>query len=248
MVVGLNSFREWFRGYERNYAIIGGTACDLLMTSAGVSFRATKDIDMVLIVEVLNAEFGLRFWEYVKAAGYVYRSKSTGAPEFYRFIEPKSAEYPVMIELFSRHINGITLPPDAVLTPLPIDDDISSLSAILLDDNYYEFLKSGVKVVDGISVLSEAHLIPFKAKAWLDLTSRRAIGGQVDSRNIKKHKNDAIKLSGLFSSEFRLDLPETIKDDIRKFLTANIDDAEKLLNIAQAYGVSEVIPVGKINL
>jgi len=121
MIKGLNSFREWFRGYERNYAIIGGTACDLLMASAGVSFRATKDIDMVLIVEVLNADFGLRFWEYVKSAGYAHRSKSTGAPEFYRFVEPKSEEYPAMIELFSRRIDGITLPPDAVLTPLPIE-------------------------------------------------------------------------------------------------------------------------------
>lgn len=36
-----------------------------------------------------------------------------------------------------------------VLTPLPIDEDISSLSAILLDDDYYEFLKQG-KVTMGI--------------------------------------------------------------------------------------------------
>jgi len=80
-------------------------------------------------------------------------------------------------------------------------------------------------------------LIPFKAKAWLDLTTRRANGGQVDGRNIKKHKNDAKKLSGLLSSDFHLDLPETVKDDIREFLTANIDDAEKILRIAQASGV-----------
>jgi len=41
-----------------------------------------------------------------------------------------------MIELFSRRINSIELPEDAVLTPLPLDDDLSSLSAILLDNDY----------------------------------------------------------------------------------------------------------------
>ena len=46
------------------------------------------------------------------------------------------------------HIS-IQLPEDAVLTPLPMDEDISSLSAILLDDDYYEFLKQGKVTVDG---------------------------------------------------------------------------------------------------
>lgn len=41
-------------------------------------------------------------------------------------------------------------------------------------------------MIDGISVLSAECLIPFKAKAWLDLTERKAKGEKVDSRNIKK--------------------------------------------------------------
>lgn len=51
MVRGIETFREWFRGHEAQYAIIGGTACDLLMTEEGLDFRATKDIDLVLILE-----------------------------------------------------------------------------------------------------------------------------------------------------------------------------------------------------
>lgn len=31
MVTGFESFQSWFKGYEEQYAIIGGTACDLLM-------------------------------------------------------------------------------------------------------------------------------------------------------------------------------------------------------------------------
>jgi hypothetical protein len=47
---------------------------------------------------------------------------------------------------FSRKSDIINLPENAVLTPLSIDDDISSLSAILLNDEYYEFLKQGIIV------------------------------------------------------------------------------------------------------
>lgn len=78
MVRGIESFREWFRGYEEQYVIIGGTACDLLMTNEGLDFRATKDIDLVLIIEAVDVAFGRRFWEYVTFAGYEHRNKSTG--------------------------------------------------------------------------------------------------------------------------------------------------------------------------
>lgn len=42
MVIGIDSFKEWFKGSEEQYAIIGGTACDILMTEEGLDFRATK--------------------------------------------------------------------------------------------------------------------------------------------------------------------------------------------------------------
>ena len=102
MVRGIDSFRDWFRGYEDQYAIIGGTACDLLMTDEGLDFRATKDIDLVLIVESVDVSFGRRFWEYVVEAGYEHRSKSSGEQQFYRFTNPRSQYFPSMIELFSR--------------------------------------------------------------------------------------------------------------------------------------------------
>ena len=56
MVTGIDSFKEWFKGSEEQYAIIGGTACDILMTEEGLDFRATKDIDLVLIIEALDVK------------------------------------------------------------------------------------------------------------------------------------------------------------------------------------------------
>ena len=105
-----------------------------------------------------------------------------------------------MIEIFSRNPDFIILEDDAVLTPLLIDDEISSLSAILLNEAYYELLKTGQKMVDGIPVLSPTCLIPFKAKAWLDLKERKLNGEQVDSKNIKKHKNDVFRLALLITA------------------------------------------------
>ena len=105
-----------------------------------------------------------------------------------------------MIEIFSRNPDFIILEDDTVLTSLLIDDEISSLSAILLNEAYYELLKTGQKMVDGIPVLSPTCLIPFKAKAWLDLKERKLNGDQVDSKNIKKHKNDVFRLALLITA------------------------------------------------
>lgn len=45
MVTGIESFKEWFKGNESQYAIIGGTACDILMTEENDVFRLTELID-----------------------------------------------------------------------------------------------------------------------------------------------------------------------------------------------------------
>ena len=233
MVTGIDSFKEWFKGSEEQYAIIGGTACDILMTEEGLDFRATKDIDLVLIIEAVDANFGKKFWEYVKQAGYEHCNKSSGVPQFYRFSHPITNQYPAMIELFTRKLDAIQLPEDAVftrkldaiqlpedavLTPLPVDEDISSLSAILLDNDYYEFLKQGKVVVDGVTVLDAAYLIPFKAKAWMDLTDRKAAGEHVDSKNIKKHKNDVFRLTELIDPTAKVVAPQGVYADIQEFV------------------------------
>lgn len=224
MVTGIESFKEWFRENKDQYVIIGGTACDILMSEEGLDFRATKDIDLVIIIEAIDVNFGKKFWEYVKQAGYKNCNKSSGMPQFYRFSQPESKRYPIMIELFTRKLDAISLPESAVLTPLPIDEDISSLSAILLDDNYYEFLKQGKVMVDGVTVLDAAYLIPFKAKAWLDLVKRKAEGEPIDSKNIKKHKNDVFRLTELINPTTKISTPYEVYVDIQEFLKKMKDE------------------------
>lgn len=225
MVNGLSKFRETFEGFEGQYIIIGGTACDLIMQNEGLPFRATKDIDMVLIVELLTPEFGRRFWDYVREAEYQHLNKSTGNAQFYRFSNPRSNEYPYMIEIFSRNPDFVILEEGAHLTPLPIDDEISSLSAILLNEPYYELLKTGHSIIDGIPVLRPTCIIPFKAKAWLDLNECKSQGEHVDSKNIRKHKNDVFRLAQLLTAETRQELPAEVANDMNEFLS-NITDEQ----------------------
>ena len=59
MVKGLDTFQKYFADYEEQYVLIGGAACDILFESNEVNFRATRDLDMVLIVEALTSEFML---------------------------------------------------------------------------------------------------------------------------------------------------------------------------------------------
>ena len=206
-----------------------------------MDFRATKDIDLVLIVEAITPDFGKQFWQFVKDAGYEHRNKSTGLPQFYRFSHPTAGGYPFMIELFSRRAEAISLPDDAVLTPLPMEDDISSLSAILLDDDYYQLVRNGTVIVDGINVLDAAYLIPFKAKAWLDLSQKKAAGQSVDSKNIKKHKNDVFRLSALLTQQSHIIVTENVLADLHAFLSAMQNEPVDLKQLGIVRDKSTVI-------
>jgi hypothetical protein len=87
-------------------------------------------------------------------------------------------------------------------------------------NGYYNFLKSGVCLADGLSILDTEHIIPFKAKAWLDLTERKAKGGQVDSKHIKKHKRDVIAMSDLLPASSHVKLPAVVHADLSDFIAA----------------------------
>jgi len=139
MVRGLETFKKYFKDYPDNYVIIGGTACDLIIDGAGFEARATKDIDIILIVEALTKEFVKKFWEFINDGDYTDREKSEGERKYYRFTKPKNKKFPLQIELFSRIPDFLELDGEPHLTPIPAEDDLSSLSAILMDDEYYNF-------------------------------------------------------------------------------------------------------------
>jgi hypothetical protein len=224
MVKGLDVFREYFRDYADRYILIGGTACDLTMDEVGVPFRGTKDIDIVLCVEALDGKFVEAFWTFVKDGKYQIQQKSSGRKQFYRFQKPQDETYPFMLELFSRKPDALAIADESRLTPIPMDEDVSSLSAILLNDDYYRFIHEGKKMVAGLPVVGPDRLIPLKAKAWMDLTERKKRGEKIDTKDIKKHKNDIFRLYQILDPETNVIIPKVIAEDLNKFIALIVSE------------------------
>ncbi len=235
MVRGIESFGKHFKGFENQYVLIGGAACDILFARNNSQFRATRDLDIVLIVEALTPEFGEKFWEFVEAGKYRNKVTSTGKPQFYRFDKPENDAYPKMLELFAR--KDCALKTMNGLTKIHIDDEVSSLSAILLNDAYYNVLLAGREVVQDLSVLRPEYLILFKMKAYLDLHERKACGEHIDSKDIRKHKNDILRILTEFILTKVAGLPEVVKNDVKAFIIGL--DAEPFdANLLNALGLS----------
>lgn len=218
MVKGLSIFRKYFENYAENFVVIGGTACFLSMENAGVPFRVTKDIDIVLLIEAIDTPFVETIWKFIKEGGYQVREKESGKKQLYRFLKPENTDYPFMIEFFSRKPDMLQISGSSTVTPVPTDEAVSSLSAILLDDDYYQFIRSGKIILEGIPSVRPEHLIPLKAKAFLDLSERREKGESIDSRDISKHRNDIFRLTMIADPEFKADIPEKISDDMNIFI------------------------------
>ncbi len=146
-----------------------------------------------------------------------------------------------MLELFSRRPDGISVPADVNLTPVPTDSDLSSLSAILLDDTYYRWVMAGRRHTSGVPTVGAQHLIPLKARAYLDLRARRDRAEHVDSRDIKKHRNDIVRLAQLLIPTPIDDVPAAVRADVREFLDAFDLSAGDLKNLKVAFTAPEEV-------
>lgn len=222
-VKGLDVFGTWFGEHRDKYVLIGGAAAQSIMAAEDLDFRATKDLDVVLVVEALTPAFGELFWDFVRAGGYVvWEVGDTEQPTFYRFTKPTDDTFPVMVELFAREPDLLKPIQGGHLTPIPFGEAVSSLSAILLDDAYYNFIIEGRREIDGVPMIGEDRLIPLKALAWLELSARRDAGEEIDSRKIRKHLNDVLRLSGLLTADSAIAVSGKVADDMQRFLATAI--------------------------
>ncbi len=188
------------------------------MEQVGLTFRATKDLDIVLIAEALDSAFARSFWDFMRAGQYEAARAIDDRRMYYRFVSPRTPDFPGMLEIFSIRPEQIPPVEEINLTPIPFEEGISSLSAILLEEEYYSFLKAGVRVIDGIFIVGPEHLIPLKARAWLDLKGRKTAGDKVDSADINKHRNDVFRLYRIVDPAPLSEAPGTVRADMRRFL------------------------------
>ena len=222
MVKGLEKFKEYFAGFEDNYVIIGGTACDIALSDTDMRPRATDDIDMILVIEKMTLEFGKRFWDFIVSGEYKTRQRKlenkTSKAELFRFINPKNG-FPVQIELLSKHPDILGEPTGFHLTPIPFGDEMSSLSAILMEEEYYNQTVESSIIENGIRIANPLSLLCLKVKAFLNLTEEKKTNPAVHSSNIKKHRDDVFKLLAMRIDPFTIvELPVAMKESINNFV------------------------------
>lgn len=87
-VRGIERFADAMSSCKGGYVLIGGGACSVLFDSEGDSFRATEDLDVVVIVDGEDVEFATALWAFIKAAGYEVGKVGDGKCTYYRFCLP----------------------------------------------------------------------------------------------------------------------------------------------------------------
>ena len=106
-VRGIERFAEAMRNCKGGYVLIGGGACSVLFDIEGDSFRATEDLDVVVIVDGETVEFASALWAFIKDAEYKIGKGGDGGCTYYRFRLPEGSkrvlDCPGQIELFARH-------------------------------------------------------------------------------------------------------------------------------------------------
>jgi hypothetical protein len=88
--------------------------------------------------------------------------------------------------------------------------------------------------VAGVTIIDETLLIPFKARAVLDVIAREKTGETIDSKNIRKHRNDVFRLVQLLPVDASIKLPDRIRKDLQDFL--DLARADNTLD-PRAFGV-----------
>lgn len=238
-ITGWELFRDRFAGFEDSYVVIGGFACEVLIKKSEREFRATKDIDMIVLIEGDFPRFGHVFWEFIKEGQYKCGWKQNPELHFYRFTSPKSG-YPVQIELFSRIPDKHFMIKEGIV-PIHIDDEVSSLSAIVLNEEFYQLIQRGKTVIDGISTLEATYLIPFKMFAWINLLEKKANGEHVNERDLKKHKYDVFRLLEIVPDNASIQLSGLCADTVNKFLELIVKEPIKLDQIGLSFSLQEGI-------
>lgn len=195
MVGGLDKFRERFARFADNFVIIGGTACEEILSGTEMRPRATMDIDIVVIVENMTSEFARAFWQFIAEGEYrpgLRKDKEEGIKYVLYSFDNGRPGFPIKVEILSRHNEIFTSA--AHIEPLPIDGEVSSLSTIILDEPYYNLTVENSFVSNGLRYATPLALIALKARAYLNLLADREVGKKVNTKDILKHRNDVLKL------------------------------------------------------
>ena len=245
MVKGLDIFRERLGKFAESMTFIGGAACDEWFAAMGLEFRTTKDLDIVLLIEVIAPEMIKALRIFINEGGYQIRQRTEGVPVLFRFAQPTNERFPLELEFFCRKPDGLFLGEAQNIIPLLVGADHHSLSAILLNDDYYALIQTHKIVSNGLAFANATALIPLKAHAWLDLTNRKRSGEVIDTQKITKHRNDIFRLAATLPQTKGPKLPDVITSDLVRFLNSfstSSSEWESILNALKGTLGGKVLP------
>ena len=216
MVTGLEIFREYFQDYPNDYILIGGVACELVLNSMHLDFRPTSDFDIVIVSDKLKGGFGAKLKRFIHDGGYIVQTrKSNNRPTFFRFVKPKNGDFPAQLELASdKPVENWNYK----FTFLDAGDEKPSLSAIIFEKEYYNFICSNITVIRGITTITLEGLIPLKALACLEL-SKIENPAEETKIKIEKHISDIFRLADALPGK-QFPLPALIASDLSAALAA----------------------------
>ena len=235
MIQGLDFFRDYFKEFKDDYIIIGGLATAMNMHELGFVFRATKDIDLVVVTKD-NEIFLKRLLLFIKEAKYQtkQRTNNSNRKNLFRFLNSDNKNYPEQIELFASYSEDSVLIKDNTIIPIKTPQYYDYLSAILLNGDYYNLLLKYTAVVNGLHIATPEVLIPLKAHAYLNLTT-------VGSSSAKKHLNDIVKLATILDEEKQVILDGLPKEDMQKIIpvVSNLKD-DRVKQLLKSVGINRV--------
>lgn len=239
MVKGLDKFRQHFSQFTDHYTIIGGTACFWNLQASGLGFRATQDIDIIVVLENYNVHFNRHLWKFFVDGKYSNLQKELTEQKFYRFVNPGDKAYPKQVEILCRKPEAIILPDGLAVTAIDPEEYFSHLSAIILDDEYYDFTINSSHTLKGLHLAGIEALICLKAYAYLNLSHRKEHGESIDEKHISKHKKDVFRLgAGLLGSEKVL--PQKIKADLKTFVDLMEKEKPEVGTLLKLMGVRDL--------
>lgn len=253
MIQGIEKFKTFFSGFEKDYVIIGGLATAMVMNDLGFVFRATKDIDLVVIATD-NEAFLKRILQFIHEADYKtkQRTNSDTKHNLFRFCDSKDKSYPEQLELFAIHHVDSSIVTDQHIIPIETPEFYDYLSAILLDRDYYNLLMEHTTNIDDLHVATAEVLIPLKIHAHLNLVNGEH---HYDDKHIKDivrlctvlDGEEKVQLAGMPSQDFNIFLPifqkldeERIRNILKSSQIVGVTKEDLISLLESTYGVDRV--------
>ncbi|MDD4330631.1 MAG: hypothetical protein PHD79_11840 [Aliarcobacter sp.] len=209
---GLSHFQEYCKEFDEQYVVVGGFATVMLLDEElGKGHgKATFDIDLVLLTNN-SVELSQRIKQYITDGKYDIQVGEKDRYKYYRFNNPKEENFAKEIELFASNENKLEIDDKQRILPIDPEEGLYSLSAIMLDPEYFKMIKNNVNKSTEAPCTNTQATIMLKMSAFYDLKKR-------EDNKWKKHRRDILKLTLLLTGEEEIKLVGRMKEDFDSFI------------------------------